>query len=273
MIAVDVVLRLLALVLVLAGCKEDSTVPTVLTDGRILEQVSPIGCIYPDEVYYFNQSETTSYFTDTRDMEEFWDLRYHIPDVTSECTKFSATIDLSFPHTEVFFGGPQSTLIYRMEDVYPWRDGNNLAIQVFMDEPLFNGIGGGNIAINFFIRNSVTGERLNYVISLYTLGVAWSNESIDILYDPSTDTSFISTIIDSSTRYTTISQHSATTNTEGADNFYRVNITKEQLPVGSPEDWYLPFVGIQYELEESLGESYVSSGFRDFDVFITDEPI
>ena len=253
------------------------------TDGAIVETIFSDTCQDVQQVYYKEPKDTSSYFRDTKDLNIFWDLRYHIPNVTTNCApnlKFGATIDLHKWYADVDFGGPQSTLIYKLDkyNIFPWKTGNNLAIQLKMTTPYFKnfeGKTGGNIAINFFIIDQKTNKRLNYVISLYTLGVARDYETKDVLYDPSTNTNFISTHIKKGNLYTTISDWSSPTNAisknPGEPNFFRVNITKENLLriVDNPEDYKVTFIGIQYEIEEELGKAVVSSEFSGFSAYIT----
>jgi len=264
--------------LVLVGCGGSSSSPP--TNGVIKETLFTDVCQQVPELYYKEQSDTWSYLEDTKDLWVYWDLRYHIPYVTTLCDnglKFSATVDLSQWYTAVDFGGPQSTIIYNLNkyDKFPWRTGDNLSMQVKMKTPYFknlNGKTGGNIAFNFFIVNPKTNARLNYVISIYTLGVANQTEVKEVLYDTSTNTNFISTTIQKGNLYTTISDLSSSTNIVTQEfNFFRVNVTRENLTriIDNPEDYKVTFIGIQYEIEEELGEAIVSTPFYGFSAYIT----
>lgn len=279
-------IKYVLLVFILIGCgsspnqnSQNSQSPNPPTSGKIIKTLFDDTCVKVDYVHYPSPNDLGSYFHDTRNFITFWDVRYVSPNITSVCNGtlyFSSEVNLNGPHyPDVHFGGPQSTLIYKLHNAYPWRDGNNLAIQVNMDEPEFNRKGGGGIAFNFFMHNIHTQERLNYVISIYTLGSAWDSEQKDILYDTSTDTKFISTTIDINNIYTTISQHSQRTNAPGYYNFFRVNITQENISkiVQNPEYWYISFIGIQYELEESLGQGVVSTHFNGFSAYVTNGAI
>ena len=259
----------------LIGCGSSSTSPTDTTSGTIVRQLISPTCVDVGYVYYAEQGDTYSYFDDIKNINPYWDVRYHTPNAHNSCVSgvmnFSSVIDLTIGSVPVEFGGPQSTLIYKLTDAFAWRYGDNLSIQVIVDAPIYNNIGGGGLYINLFIININTKERLNYVITIHSLGSAWTTEQVDVLYDSTTSTNFISTIINPNTEYISISPVSSITNSTGDNNFYRVNITKEDLTkaVNNPEDWYVSFIGIQYELEESLGESKVAMSFRDFSAYIT----
>ena len=266
------------IVMLFSGCtKKPNTHTSLVTNtknGVIVEQIISPSCDTINDVYYEYQADTRTYHADIQDFSKYWDVRYHVSNKSSACIngimEFWAKIDLTKWHSDVKYGGPQSTLIYKFTEKYPWSIGDNLAIQFRMDEPVYNNIGGGGINVNFFIENAYTLERLNYIINVYALN-SYIGEMADVMFDTTTATSWVSTNINTGNLYTTISPLSQRSNTIGDDNFYRVNITYGNLGklVDFPEEWSVLFIGIQYELEEEMGEGIASTGFRDFSAYIT----
>jgi hypothetical protein len=250
--------------LVFGGC--DSTkqevVPDVEATGEVVQQLFYDTCKTSDEIYYATQADNVTYFHDTKGMVNFWDNRYG--DITVNGCNVTVISDEYTPSIE--FGGPQSTLIYRLDNTYPWKDGDNFMVQANFNGLNTTGSVHGGISFNFFMIHQDTKERLNYVITIYTYGVAWTQEKSEILYDPTTATKFISTTMDRGNEYVTLSPHSAVSNTEG---MFRVNITKDNLPIDDPEKWYILFIGIQYEVEESISNGSVNAEFSDFSAYIT----
>jgi hypothetical protein len=254
-----------AIAFLMIGCSGEVEVTQerepIETKGEIVKQLFQDTCSETNEVYYATQADNVTYFTDTRDYNSFWDNRYG--DITVNGCEVTISVDDTTP--PIVFGGPQSTLLYRFNDVYPWADGNSLMLQTNFTEVTVEGNMHGGISFNFFIINRYTKQQLNYVISMHTYGVAWTQEVQEILYDPTTDTKFISTTVDVGNTYIKISPISTTLNTAG---FYRVIIDTDSLPIDNPEDWYLPFVGIQYEVEESISRGSINAEFSDFGAYI-----
>jgi len=267
------ILTIITTLLIFTGCTKKTT-----ENNTIVKQIISPQCIEIPKLYYPTQDDIWSYHDDTENLSVYWDNRYVHPNSESTCIdgilNFKSTLDLSFGTPVVDFGGPQSTIIYKLDNIYPWRDGNNLSMQVNMIKPFFNNIGGGGVYFNLFIVNEQTSERLNYVISIHTLGSAWTIEQPEVMYDPTTNTNFISSTNNKGNKFTTISKDSATTNSDG-EQFYRVNITRDNLleAVEEPEQWKLLFIGIQSELEESQGVSLMSVSYKDFQAYITDRAL
>ena len=257
---------ILLTVILFVGCSSDTkeTQPITVTTGEVVQQVVGDTCNTTDEVYYTREKDNVTYYNDTKGMTNYWDNRYG--DITVNGCDVTLAADEYSP--SVSFGGPQATLIYKLTDVYPWSSGDNLMMQLNLSEPIEEEEVHGGIYFNFFMINKHTKERLNYVITIQSFGSAWSKEQSEVLYDPSTDTRFISTTISKSSKHSTISPMSAETNSIGT-NFYRVNIPRDVLPIANPSDWFIPFIGVQYELEESLSRGSISAEFSDFSVYIT----
>lgn len=256
-------------ILTLSGCGSSSTSEST-ANGTILKTVVSAQCVTVPSVYFPTQQSTKTYFQDTAGLSIFWDNRYGIISTESGCENSSLANSIhvdAYTQELIVFGGPQSTLIYRLNNIYPWRDGNNLSMQLTLRQSLFSGIGGGNNSFNFFIVNSRTGEQLNYVISITTNGSAWDKEQPDILFDPTTNTSFISTTVSDASTYVDKSPLSVSTNDLG---FFRVNLPAHLLPVENPAEWYVLFIGVQHELEEEIGRGVIDVNFIGFSAYITD---
>lgn len=267
------------------GCTQkvtNNSLDTIKADGEIVKALVTNECVDVDKVTYDYEEEIGSYHSDVKDMTVYWDDRYSDSLSDTRCSPNligRTTVDTTTNDAAVSFGGSQSTLIYKLHEVYPFRYGNTLMMQIDFNEVKYQNLGGnlgGNIAFNLFLINKITKERINYVISTHALGRGWNKENRHILYDPSTDTHFISTTVDHGNIYTTITSLSSTINNE--NGFFRVNITQEnikkvlELNVYKNKDvnnWHVPFIGIQFELEESHGDGILSAEFEGFSAYLT----
>lgn len=255
----------------------------VETTGELVSALFVNNCQDIPTVYYETQEDTVSYFQDIQGMNVYWDTRYTAENNSTICNEgleFSTSLDTTTNTAPVEFGGPQSTLIYRFaEKRYPWSEGDNLMMQAEFRNIIYNNINtniGGTVSFNMFIRNKYTDERINYVIAVYALGDAWKQEQPDVLYDPTTSTSFVGTVVRAGTKYVTMSQISSELN--DTDGFFRVNITKENMLSAleakglsdiSIADWYMDFIGVQFELEEEGGDATLYGEFKGFSAYVT----
>ena len=278
-------------ILLMNGCSPLEDTDEVLmpseTNGNIIKQLFNNQCTNIDKVWYKTQEDTNTYFNDTANLVNFWDTRYTTEQVTSVCTpalEFSTKIDTRTNTSTVNFGGPQSTLIHRFTDRnFPWQNNGNLMMQVeFTDENYqnFNTNIGGTISFNLFVRNSITDERLNYVIAIYAYGQAWKEEQPDILFDDSNNTSFVGTLVKPNTKYATMSNISSQLNDK--KGFFRANISSQNLYNAleskgvsniNLNEWYVSFIGIQFEIEEEGGDASLSGNFKNFSSYITTSPM
>ncbi len=274
--------------LFIVGCDIDTeNQERVVTDGEIKSQLFSSKCKEVNNVWYLSPNDLGSYFSDIMGFDLYWDTRYIEDKSNSTCNpnlEFSTTIDTRTNNEEIFFGGPQSTLIYKLsKNDYAWQNDGNLMMQVqFKDTNYqnFNTNIGGNISFNLFIVNNKTMERINYVISTYAYKQAWSKEKKEVLFDPSTNTAFVSTTVDIGNKFTTISDKSHTINTK--NGFFRVNISSENLLNAlvakefkniNLDDWSISFIGMQFEVEETGGTASLSGTFNGFEAFITTSPM
>ena len=269
------------------GGSEEIATEVAATDGSVVENIFTSSCKPVKKLYYPDEDSLASYFIDISGVEMFWDTRYTIDQAAYICDpnmKFSTIVDTRTSTHSFYFGGPQSTLIYSPKvKPYAWKNGGNLMMQAEMTSMSYENFDtnlGGNIAFNLFIVNTKTAERINYVISMYTLNKAWSVEKADVLFDPSTNTSFVSTIIAPGTKYTTMSAISGKTN--GELGLFRVNISSENLKAAldgaglssvNLNDWHLNFIGIQFELEEDGGDGKLTGSFNSFEAYMTTSPM
>ncbi|NPA50697.1 MAG: hypothetical protein GXO02_03605, partial [Epsilonproteobacteria bacterium] len=216
------------------------------------------------------------------------------------------------PEQYLTYAGPQSSFKYilaRSALTSPWKsDGSgNIMIQANFDEPIYhnfsNNIGGG-VYFNLFLHNKRNGKLLNYVIGIYGIGEAWMKEKAGIRFDPTTGVIHVATVIKDSSWWCTKSPSSleiqevfnGPTRTNYDDGvwseFYRVNIAYQNLlavlkelkdnpppeAAGedfglSPEDWEVTSIMIQYELEEEGGKAILAGSFKDFNAFISKNPL
>ena len=204
------------------------------------------------------------------------------------------------PEQELLYSGPQSTFVYSLtQGTKPWNITNgNLMIQANFDKPIYtnyeNNHGGG---VNFgcFLYNKKLKKNLNFVIGVYAFGNGVTDEVQDMQFDPTTNVVHIGTVIKDGTRYSTKSPYSksiqkissqaiTTTDDNKWENFYRVNISHQNLYAVlkkinkvdygfSPSDWELSSIMIQYELEESGGKAILAGSFRGFEVYSSELPL
>jgi hypothetical protein len=147
------------------------------------------------------------------------------------------------------YAGPQSSFAYRIgttKRASPWKDTakGNLNIQAYFNTPIYNkslGNIGGGVSFVFFIHNKKTNALLNYVIGLYAMGDAWTEEKDNLKYDPTTNTVHIATVIDDNAKWCTKSYGSHSiqkientpkkkiSHIEKWDKLFRVNITYRNL--------------------------------------------
>ena len=217
------------------------------------------------------------------------------------------------PEEYVDYGGPHATFIYRLANnlniTRPWnstKDGN-LIIQANFTKPIYknfeDNIGGG-VNFGLILRNVKNNKYINYIIGVYAIGNGDIKERKNLLFDPTTKMVHISTVIDRDTKWATISPKSKESIRilsdidefkkiyNRWDNFYRVNITYDNLyavlkelrdnpPADvadedfgmNPEDWEISSVFIQYELDEDGGKALLSGSFRGFEVFTSKLPL
>jgi hypothetical protein len=213
--------------------------------------------------------------------------------------------------TTITYGGPHSTFMYRIKDstsILPWQGDHkgNLLIQGNFDHPIYakysNNL-GGNVNIGLYLQNQKNGMQMNYIITLYAAGGAWSQEQQDLKYDPTTKIAHIATTVATGNRWSTKSPKSKSTqhiesDTSATqerlnqwDDFYRVNISYQDLMnvleelknnppkelIGSdfgtnPADWKLKSIYLQYELEESGGDALLAGSFKGFEAYTTTLP-
>lgn len=253
-------------------------------DGQIIYPVFTNDCRYVDKVIYQTPQDTISYLSDTKDMITYWDDRYITSTSMSACTPNlvnSTSVDTTTTLGNIEFGGSQSTLVYRLSNVYPFQSQSNLMMQVRFSTVNYVNLNtniGGGIYFNLFLVSKLTNERINYVISIYTFGQAWSKEQSGILHDPTTNTHFISTTVDKGNNYSTISDISDIINTP--NGFFRVNITHENISNvltstifrdKNPDNWEVQFIGMQFELEEAHGDAVLTGAFSEFSSYTTTE--
>ena len=278
---------LVIITFLMIGCSEskEGTIPEI--DENIVSTLLTNVCTKVDELYYETQESTSTYLTDIIGLKTYWDVRYHKKEVSNTCDngiKYYTKINTATNISEILFGGPQSTLVYKMNTLsYPWKANNNLVLQTQLENIIYKNIGnnsGGNVSFNFFITSQLTNEQLNVVINMYSLNQAYDKEKKEVLFDTSTNTKFISTTVDLNNIYSTISDSSNVINTK--DGFYRVNITAENarnmiLNAGFIDNdisnWSIDFIGIQFELEEEKGNAILEGSFDKFSAYITKEII
>ena len=213
--------------------------------------------------------------------------------------------------SNIEYGGPQSTFIYRMAKdkvVVPWLEDQNgsLVIEGNFTKPFYTKYSdnmGGGVNVGLFLQNKKSGVELNYIITLYAVGKAWANEQADLKYDTTTGIVHIQSVVANNTKWTTKSPKSKATELiksqsksqrEDINNwrdFYRVNITyqnllnvlkalKEHPPAEvegvdfglNPADWKVNSIYVQYELEEQGGDALLSGSFKGFKAYMTKLP-
>jgi len=268
--------------------EEESGPLPIETNGEIVQQLISSECSNIDRVWYELQSHTSSYFADIKGFVKYWDTRYTLDQSASICSsnqQHSTVIDTRTSVAEVHFGGPQATMIHRFQDEhYPWRNNGNLMMQVKFIDTLYQNFSdniGGTISFNLFLRNIVNGERINYVIAIHAFGLAWTEEQPEVLFDDSTNTSFVGSIVKPGTKYTTMSDTSNILNTK--QGFFRANISTQNLYNALESqglvnidlnNWYIDFIGIQFEVEEDGGgDALLSGSFEGFNAYITTDPM
>ena len=273
--------------------QEENNNPIVETDGTVIRPILTRSCKNIKKLHYPTEASLQSYWRDIQYSEMFWDTRYTNDEAAYICNPnmaFSTVVDTRSSGEIFGFGGPQSTIIYRPKQKdYPWVNNQNLMMQVEftgLSYQNFNTNLGGNVSFNFFIANRVTKERINYVISVYALNNGWREEQKDILWDPSTQTNFVSTVVNKGTKYSTISNISSVIDTQ--QGFFRVNVSSEDLTevilkineqsqknssVTDLYNWYVDFISIQFELEEEGGDARLTGSFKNFEAYITTSPM
>jgi len=223
------------------------------------------------------------------------------------------TINLSdAPEQFINYGGPQITFAYNLSSstlTSPWKANKegNLLLQGYFNQPIYSNLStniGGSASFGLFIRNKKSGEKLNFVIAIYAAGEAWIQEKAGIKFDPTTNIVHVATLVKDSSWWSTKSPKSneiqeifsapdqRTTDSGIWDRFYRANISYQNLlavlnelkvnpPIEaagidfglSPEDWEVTTVMVQYELEEIGGKATFSGSFKDFEVYVSQNPL
>ncbi len=191
------------------------------------------------------------------------------------------------PQQNINYGGPQISYLYQFrlnsEDdaLFPWKLNNNLIIQGTFNKVSYVNFGdnpGGGISFNLFLYNKKRNKRMNYVIGVYSFGNGWVDEK-EIMFDPTTNTTHIPSVVKDGTKFTTKSPYSAEVKkiNETRDEFFRVNISRDNLICVlnnlsdkgfgvNPSEWSISLIGIQSELEEQ-GKARVSFSFENFEVY------
>ena len=260
---------------------------------NIIKQLTNTYCSENIPVFFYKtESDVSTYFQDTRGKYVYWDNRYGNIKSKSFCVNNIKThntfMDLFNPST-VSFGGPQSTLVVKpRRTVFPWSQGNSFMLQLnkqMINFTVKNGTPSGNICFNMFVSNVKTNERINILSNLITFGYAWTEEQKDILYDPSTNTKFISTNVSSGNKWSTsdgygnnlkiIKNNINDTNREFFRTIFSnknfLNILKESKFDLDLNNWKLDFVAVQTEIEEDSGLCKLEFEFSDFSTFIIKE--
>jgi len=223
------------------------------------------------------------------------------------------TINLSdAPEQFIDYGGPQITLAYNLASsslTSPWKASKegNLVLQGYFNQPIYSNLStniGGSASFGFFIRNKKNGQKLNFVIAIYAAGDAWIQEKAGIKFDTTTNIVHVATLVKDSSWWSTKSPKSneiqeifstpeqRTTDSGIWDRFYRVNVSYQNLlavlnelsinppaeAAGTdfgltPEDWEVSTVMVQYELEEIGGKATFSGSFKDFEVYVSQNPL
>ena len=276
-------------ILLFSGCDSDEETlpPRVATDGALMSSLFTDVCTNVPTYNYDTQADTHTYFKDIAGQPVYWDNRYTVDKTTVDCNNglvFSTAIDTRTTNGNVVFGGPNSTLVYRFQDKhFPWKNKTNLMMQVEFDSNSYENLdtnNGGTVCFNFFARNVNTGHRINYVINIFSYGQGRTYEVDKVLYDPSTDTHFINSVLKPGTEYTTLSDISNIINDD--NGLFRVNVSAANFNKalqdmegdnGTAEDWYLTFIGMQFELEEEKGNGLLDGKFRKFKSYITTSPM
>ena len=209
------------------------------------------------------------------------------------------------PSKSIKDGGPQSSFVYHLIGVYPWKDYRNLRLQANFDLPIYyKGAGntGGNINFILYMHNKYTDKSFSYVIPIFGYGDGYSTKDKKKKIDSNTDIGWVTAPIiseEDGSRYVTRSQYSIKTrninpniqsNPTSDDGrwpyFFRANISYNNFnkalsengfsikdnQLNAPQYWETTLIGIQYEIEEEGGYGSISGSFYGLRADITDRP-
>lgn len=186
-------------------------------------------------------------------------------------------------NSNIVYGGPHVSLKLSRDLHGLFYDNNSIVFDGVFDGFRFteNGSIGGGVNYNLFLHNDKIGKSINIVIGVYTAGVGRMREVKKPLFDPTTNTVHISTVMGCDTLYCTTdfktsSSVSKLSSTPKSRERKRVVITRSNMlnilkalkKNGAefgliPSDWYLTSIMLQVEVEEDAGYGCINGTVSD----------